>query len=212
MAPTKSQNIPGVALMFHMASCMKGFPFKRPSSTGLSLRIEPPRTEEDLQDLLEGSGTDTTQFGRGQANSLMTLLRELHESSCRLERVPTSKKILRFVEPVFIQLTYRGQVIVGRGHALDDTRLERHNVLSVKRRPGDANPLEAAIRGIKEMLGVSVSLDTEGLVYSPEIDGVTFVSNFRGTASYPGLPAVYKTHHVRLNILTGSSAERAFEC
>lgn len=188
-----------------MPCCIPSFPYLGASRQQLAC----PRNELELQALLQRSGVDTRYFGQGQAKPLITLFRELREGSCRLERDRQTKQVYRCVEPVFVQLTYNGKVLVERVQGLPNgNRRVRNSVLAEKREPDDASPLDAAFRGIVEELHVEVSLSTEGLVYSPH-DDLSFVERM-DSSSYPGIPAIYATHFVRLNIMSGSDAERAF--
>eukprot|EP00440_Ansanella_granifera_P002919 gb/GFBE01003187.1/.p1 GENE.gb/GFBE01003187.1/~~gb/GFBE01003187.1/.p1 ORF type:complete len:259 (+),score=29.37 gb/GFBE01003187.1/:1-777(+) len=171
--------------------------------------IRCPRDEHALQDLLERYEVDTSLWGTGKAKPLVSLLRELREGSCCLRYDRTTRELCRCVEPVFVQLTYCGKVLVERAQVLPNgNRREANAVLAEKREPCDTNTLDAAIRGIREELHVDVSQFTEGLVHSLKED-VCYVERM-DSSSYPGVRAMYQTTHVRLNILSGSLAERAF--
>ncbi|CAJ1457023.1 unnamed protein product [Effrenium voratum] len=76
------------------------------------------------------------------------------------------------------------------------------------RAPDDDTIVDAAFRGIREELHVDVSLSTEGLVHSA-LEDISYVEEM-DSASYPGIPAIYATTHVRFNVQTGSMAETAF--
>ncbi|CAE7463295.1 unnamed protein product [Symbiodinium pilosum] len=87
-------------------------------------------------------------------------------------------------------------------------RKEHCSVLAEKKALSDETAMHAAIRGIREELRVDISADTEGLVHSP-LEDISFAEEM-DSASYPGLPAIYETTQIRLNVQSGSSAERAF--
>merc|ERR1712192_329714 len=143
--------------------------------------------------------------GTGKAKSLAALLGELKEGCC-LERDAASGKISRRVQPVFVQLRYDGRVLVERSQVLPDgRRRERNQVLAEKVEPVDASPLAAALRGIKEELGVDVGVPPvllQGFRHCKDND-VTYTES-KESASYPGLRATYLTHHVCLEILPNS--------
>mmetsp|Transcript_28316 Transcript_28316/g.58389 ORF Transcript_28316/g.58389 Transcript_28316/m.58389 type:complete len:272 (+) Transcript_28316:32-847(+) len=167
-----------------------------------------PSSEQALCDLLKNFGIDTSAWGDQHAKPVVSLLRELREGSCSL-RVANRKRIYRLVEPVFVQITYCGKVLVERMKIFPNgMRREHRSVLAEKKALSDHSALHAAIRGIREELHVDVGEGTEGLVHSPQED-VSFIEEL-DSASYPGLPAVYETSHIRLNVQSGSSAERAF--
>lgn len=167
-----------------------------------------PNSEQALCDLLQSFGIDTSAWGDQHAKPLVSLLRELREGSCSL-RVANRKRIYRLVEPVFVQITYCGKVLVERMKIFPNgMRREHRSVLAEKKALSDQSALHAAIRGIREELHVDIGEGTEGLVHSPQED-TSFIEEL-DSASYPGLPAVYETSHIRLNVQSGSSAERAF--
>lgn len=157
-------------------------------------------------------GIDTSQFGVGESKPVSALAREINEGSCRLEVERSSGRVLRYVEPIFVQLRYGDKVLIERGR-LQPTgkRRESRSLLSEKREPSDRGPFEAAIRGIREKLHVEVHKRLEGFVHEM-VEDVTFTDK-RDSASYPGIPAIYQTHYVHLLVKERSVAESAFkEC
>lgn len=178
----------------------------RPSKKPQVVRCPP--NEQALADLLEHHEVDTSSWGDGKAKPVASLLRELKEGSCSL-RIDQAKKLLRWVEPVFVQITYNGKVLVERMKVFPNGSQRVHaTVLAEKKWRDDATTVDAAIRGMREELSVEISKETEGLVHSP-LENICFVESM-DSASYPGVAAIYDTTFMRFNIQPGSMAERAF--
>eukprot|EP00913_Durusdinium_trenchii_P014231 g13354.t1 len=134
-----------------------------------------PPDEQALTDLLFSYGVDTSSWGDGKAKPAASLLRELKEGSCSL-RVEKKKRgpqrrPLKWVEPIFVQITYNGKVLVERTKIFPNGSERQHaTVLAEKKWPDDASSVDAALRGMREELHVDVTKDTEGLVHSPQED------------------------------------------
>jgi len=171
-------------------------------------RCKTPQTEKELQSLLEKDGINTSLFGQGKAKPLISLLHELQQGDCQLKRGKAGK-LQRVVEPIFVEIRYSGKVLVEKSQILPDGRERKRNfLLAEKRNPSDACPLEGALRGIGEELQLEVTRQTPGLVHRQE-DDQTCVEE-TDSASYPGLPALYLTHKVCLDIAAASDAARIF--
>jgi len=188
-----------------------GFDWRAPCCRRRNIAIT-QATEESLASLLEKNGLDVSQFGVGESKPLSALVKEINDGSCRLEVERGSGRVLRYVEPVFVQLRYGSLVLVERGRQQPTgKRRESRTLLAEKREPSDRGPLEAAVRGIREKLHVEVTRHTDGFVHD-KVEDVTFTDK-RDSASYPGIPAVYLTHYVHLAVKESSMAESAFkEC
>lgn len=197
----------GVALLAAIAYIFANKAYRRRATQGRELLC--PNSEEDLLALLEDAGIDVTRFGQGQAKSVAALLHEVEEGSCRLEWERLSGTLRRVVEPVFVKLRYGERVLVERAQVLPSgKRRERNSLLAEKRDPSDADPFDAALRGIREELKVHLQRDTDGLVHHQEEDKTTTESTT--SFSYPGMQAEYLTHYVSLELVESSAAAKLF--
>uniref|UniRef100_A0A7S1RXB4 Nudix hydrolase domain-containing protein n=1 Tax=Alexandrium catenella TaxID=2925 RepID=A0A7S1RXB4_ALECA len=169
-------------------------------------------TDESLSALLEERGIDVSQFGLGESKPISALVKEINEGSCRLEVERRSGSVVRYVEPIFVQLRYGNMVLIERARLQPNgKRRESRTLLAEKREPSDRGPFEAAIRAIWQKLNVEVHRDMDGFLHE-KIEDVTFTDR-RDSASYPGIPAVYLTHYVHVVVKENSPAEAAFkEC
>jgi len=167
-----------------------------------------PQSEKELQTLLEKDGINTALFGQGKAKTLTSLLHDLPHGDCKLKKGKAGK-LQRIVEQSFDKICYSGKVLVEKSQVLADGRERKRNfLLAEKRNPSDACPLEGALRGIGEELQLEMTRQTPGLVHCQQ-DDQTCVEE-TDSASYPGLPALYLTHKVCLDIAAGSEAANAF--
>jgi len=167
-----------------------------------------PPHEQALADILASHGVDASTWGDGKSKTIASLHRELKEGSSTL-RIDEKKRLARWVEPVFVQISYNGKVLVERTKIFPNGSQRKHStVLAEKKWLDDATTFDAAMRGMREELGVHITKETEGLVHSP-LEDICFVEHM-DSASYPGIPAVYDTTFMRFNIQSGSMAERAF--
>ncbi|CAE7895994.1 HTR3A, partial [Symbiodinium sp. KB8] len=168
-------------------------------------------SEAALKDYLESCGVNTSKFGTGGTKTMSWLFQELKEGSSFLEQPcdssmpghPGRPKIMRVVEPIFIRLRFRSRVLVQERQQFPDGRTRvRNMLLAEKKEPRDSGGLLAAIhRGIHEELGVSLEdLGRDDVIrYRP--DTYHFEIEQIDSASYPGLPSSYRTHHVQVEIL-----------
>ncbi|CAE7572973.1 CLASP [Symbiodinium sp. CCMP2456] len=165
-------------------------------------------SEAALKEYLESNGVSTSKFGTGGTKTMSWLFQELKEGSCFLApssetSTPGRPQIMRVVEPIFIRLRFRSRVLVQERQQFPDGRTRvRNMLLAEKKEPRDSGGLLAAIhRGIHEELGVSLEdLGREDVIrYRP--DTYHFEIEQIDSASYPGLPSSYRTHHVQVEIL-----------
>eukprot|EP00439_Symbiodinium_sp_Y106_P000557 s3837_g1.t1 len=164
-------------------------------------------SETALKEYLESCGVNTSKFGTGGTKTMSWLFQELLEGSCYLARPSDTSagrpKIMRVVEPIFIHLRFRSRVLVQERQQFPDGRSRvRNMLLAEKKEPRDSGGLLAAIhRGIHEELGVSLEdLSRDDVIrYRP--DTYHFEIEQIDSASYPGLPSSYRTHHVQVEIL-----------
>eukprot|EP00747_Dinoflagellata_sp_TGD_P192915 gnl/TRDRNA2_/TRDRNA2_58445_c0_seq1.p1 gnl/TRDRNA2_/TRDRNA2_58445_c0~~gnl/TRDRNA2_/TRDRNA2_58445_c0_seq1.p1 ORF type:complete len:290 (-),score=70.66 gnl/TRDRNA2_/TRDRNA2_58445_c0_seq1:133-1002(-) len=175
-------------------------------------RSKAPTSTEELRTLLEMHEIDTSQFGTGEAKSLDALLQELQDGSCSLDLV--NGRIMRCVEPVFIELRYSGKILVEKSQVLPDGRLRQRNMLlAEKKQPADPNVVTVVLRALKEELDIDVTgpgkdVFVEGFVHRDDLYKV--FREERDAASYPGIPCVYLTHHETVEIREGSRAASLF--
>lgn len=159
---------------------------------------------------MEERGIDISQYGVGESKPISALVKEINEGSCRLEVERKTGKVVRYVEPIFVQLRYGNRVLVERGRLQPNgKKRESRTLLAEKREPSDRGPFEAAVRAIQQKLSVEVHKSMEGFVHD-KLEDVTFTDK-RDSASYPGIPAVYLTHYVHLAVKEKSAAEAAFK-
>lgn len=163
------------------------------------------KTEQGLKLLLEGAGVNTSLLGIGKAKSLAALLAELQQGSSKLEW-DSSGRLQRSVEPAFIQLWYNGRVLVEKMQVLDDGRERKRNtVLSEKKDPHDTHVLYSAFRCIEEKFGIegaAAKLHESGMIRFDE-ERYCVMLETMDSASYPGIPCVYRTHYVKIDLLSG---------
>ena len=134
-------------------------------------KLRTPPTEDVLVELLQDHGVDIFSLGQGKAKPVISLLRELRESSSTLQLDRKIGRLCRHAEPVFVQLTYNGKVLVELAQVLPNgKRRQVGAVLAEKREPTDTTPLDTALRGIREELNVDVDHGTEGLVHNAATD------------------------------------------
>lgn len=170
-----------------------------------------PSSIDALAAMLLGSGTDPSNFGVGSAKSLDALLKELQEGSCRLE-YGANGRVCRFVDPTFVEVNFQGKVLVEKSQILEDGRTrDRDFLLAEKRDPSDSSVLATALRGFKEEIKIDFKDDcpSDGsLVFREDLYKV--ITEEKDSASYPGLPCVYRTHYVRMDILSSGVALDSF--
>lgn len=159
-------------------------------------------SEETLKMLLLNDNIDPTVFGQGKAKTLKALLKEIQEGSSFLERNSGTGKIQRVVEPVFIQLRYKNLVLVEAVQTLEDGRERPRNMLlAEKKDKEDGGVGMTAVRGVYEELGIPLKdLELEKVIKFRD-DLYCFEVEKLDSASYPGLPCIYRTHYTQLDIL-----------
>lgn len=174
---------------------------------------------DELKDLLEGSGIDTSQFGVGEAKTLKALLKELGEGSCALERQEDGS-VLRVVEPVFVQLLRKDKVLVNTYQDLEDGRQrKRFMLLAEKKEPADtgdttktllkkeanlqqmAPPFDTSVRGIEEEIHIPLDAMLKDGVIKLRADLYKSDVEVTSSSSYPGLKSAYRNHYTAIEIL-----------
>jgi hypothetical protein len=177
--------------------------------------------EAHLRELLEGDDVDLTNWGVGKAKSVKQLFGELEEGSCFLERPGGGGKIRRVVEPVFIQIIWRGRfVLVNTVQQLDDGRKrDRYMFLAEKREPRDDGSLagtadgvwDTAIRGMAAELNIPQSDLLAKDVLRLREDEYVCSELQKDSFSYPGIPGIYRNHYILLDILNTPVALETFK-
>lgn len=177
-------------------------------------------SEAHLKELFEGDNVDLTQWGVGKAKSVKHLFGEIDEGSCFLERPPEGK-IRRVVEPVFVQIIWRGRfVLVNTAQQLEDGRMRDRNMfLAEKREPRDDGSLaqtadgvwDTAVRGMTEELNIPVSALLAKDVLRFREDEYVCSELQKDSFSYPGLPCIYRNHYLVLDILNTPGALETFK-
>jgi len=174
-----------------------------------------------LEAHLRGNGISTAGFGIGTAKTLQSLLHELQDRACFLteQAAPTPgshlvSKLVRVVEPVFICLRYRNQILVQESQKLPDGRLRaRRMLLAEKKEPRDGGGLPAiVVRMMHELLNIKQKLLEQEGVLNIRNDTYQFEVEHIDSPSYPGLPSIYRTHYVQVDILEPAGAEVFKSC
>mmetsp|Transcript_4756 Transcript_4756/g.7816 ORF Transcript_4756/g.7816 Transcript_4756/m.7816 type:complete len:276 (+) Transcript_4756:62-889(+) len=188
--------VPGKVTRFFQSLFCKTFLASKTLST--------PSCTTSLHQALLASGADPSKFGTGCAKSLDALLKELQEGSSRLE-YGANGRLCRCVDPVFVEVNFQGKVLVEKSQIMEDGRVRHRDfLLAEKRDSHDGSVLTTVFRGFKEELGVDFGdhCPSDGsLAYREDLYKVVFEE--KDSASYPGLPCIYRTHYVRMDISGG---------
>ena len=147
-------------------------------------------SEKDLSDKLTEFEVPINTWGQGQAKTVKHLFDELQHEECHIE--DRGGFLVRYLEFVGVRIFYKkGEEILylkEDRQEFNDGRTRKREMpssVSEKMKFGE-NPQLAAIRGIKEELGIYVK--PEQLIKQRDL-------NYRGgSLSYPGLTSKYKGH------------------
>jgi len=158
-----------------------------------------------LKSFLEEHGVSASQFGYGQAKPLSFLLKELKDEASHLELqrgFESSKpKLLRVVQPVIAYLRWRGHVLVKESQHFPDGRIRvRKGLLSGKKEPRDGSVFSTLLRTIETELGLAPEAIRREGVLTYRADSYHFEVEHLLSPSFPGLPTVYRTHRVQIDI------------
>lgn len=161
-----------------------------------------PQTEEELQKLLVDSGIDTSLYGTGNAKTVKALLKEIKEGASIMETSPTTGKVQRVVEPVFIKLKFKDLVLVEVEQELDDGRTRKRNMLIAEKKDvSDANVFDTCLRGLCEELNMNMEqIKVPGCLKFRQ-DLYCCRAEHMNSASYPGLSCIYRTHYAQVEIM-----------
>jgi hypothetical protein len=148
-------------------------------------------SEERLKNKLKEYNIPVDLWGTGNAKTIRHLYKEIIENESTLEE--ESGSLVRYIEFVGIRIYYRDEedqlwALKEDRQEFKDGRVRRRNMMSSvseKMKFGE-DPLESAIRGIEEELGVKISKDQ--LIKRRDLDYNA------GSSSYPGLKTIYKGH------------------
>ena len=148
------------------------------------------KSEKELSDKLTEFEVPIDTWGQGQAKTVKHLFDELQHEECHIE--DRGGFLVRYLEFVGVRIFYKkGEEILylkEDRQEFNDGRTRKREMpssVSEKMKFGE-NPQLAAIRGIKEELGIYVK--PEQLIKQRDL-------NYRGgSLSYPGLTSKYKGH------------------
>lgn len=148
------------------------------------------KSEKELSDKLIEFEVPIDSWGQGQAKTVRHLFNELQHEECHIE--DGGGFLVRYLEFVGVRIFYKkgDQILYLKEdrQEFNDGRTRRREMpssVSEKMKFGE-NPQLAAVRGIKEELGIIVK--PEQLVKQRDL-------NYRGDSlSYPGLTSKYKGH------------------
>lgn len=151
----------------------------------------------DLINLLKKYDVPVDLWGTGKSKTINHLLSELQNDECSLEEKEQS--ITRYIEFVGIKVYYTDKedqrwILKEERQEFNDGRIRRRNIpnsVSEKMKFGE-DPTLAAIRGIKEELGVDIKPHQLSKYSDLHYDG--------GSVSYPGLDTKYKGHKFICNL------------
>jgi hypothetical protein len=145
----------------------------------------------DLVNLLKKYNVPVDLWGTGKSKTINHLLKEIENKECSI--VEENNTVRRYIEFVGVKVYFTNDdgdrwVLVEERQEFNDGRIRRRNMpnsVSEKMIFGE-DPLNAAIRGIKEELGVKVEEQQLSKYKDLHYDG--------GSVSYPGLDTKYKGH------------------
>jgi hypothetical protein len=145
----------------------------------------------ELINILKKYNIPVEIWGTGKSKTINHLLKELQGNECSL--IEDNNTITRYIEFVGIKIYYIDDegvkwVLKEDRQEFNDGRSRRRNIpnsVSEKMKFGE-DPLIAAIRGIREELGIKVKGHQLSKYSDLHYDG--------GSVSYPGLDTKYKGH------------------
>ena len=145
----------------------------------------------ELQQKLLAAGIDVSQYGKGQAKTLADLQQEIEKGETLLA-TDKEGKLYREVRVCGVDIFYispegKKYRLKEEKQVFKDGRERRRDLgqaVSEKMKPGE-NPEEAALRGIKEELGIADNIKLEDFSDDKQI----LVS-----PSYPGLKSEYNRY------------------
>ena len=148
------------------------------------------KTQQDLINKLTQFEVPIGEWGTGQSKTVRNLLHELQEGECHIE--DAGGYLVRYLEFVGVRIFYKeGETILylqEDRQEFTDGRTRRRKMpssVSEKMKFGE-NPHLAAVRGIREELGILIK--PEQLIKARDL-------NYNGSSmSYPGLRSKYKGH------------------
>lgn len=151
----------------------------------------------DLINLLKRYNIPIDLWGTGKSKTINHLFKELQNNECSLKN--ENESITRYIEFVGIKIYYTDKddqrwVLKEERQEFNDGRIRRRNIpnsVSEKMKFGE-DPTVAAIRGIREELGVNIKASQLSKYSDLHYDG--------GSVSYPGLDTKYKGHKFICNL------------
>lgn len=146
----------------------------------------------ELKNKLSKYQIDTDKWGKGEAKTLQHLLDEIESKDCTIQEKNNS--ILRCVDFVGVDIFYKNLKLKEDKQVFNDGRERRRKMMSSvaeKMKIGE-DPLESAIRGIKEELGFDVEVS--------QIKKLKTMQYKNDSMSYPGLITEYNGHRFTLTL------------
>ncbi len=141
------------------------------------------RGKMGLKRLLEAYCIPLEEWGVGSAKTLEHLEREIEEEETSL--VPVGGELVRKVRGVSIAVRYGPYDLVEDRQEFPDGRVRHRHALGVSEKlKGEEDSLLAALRALREELGIEVSADS-----------LTFLgqqTTTKASSSYPGLMSQYE--------------------
>jgi len=156
---------------------------------------------EQFAGWLVSYGVDTTLFGRGQAKSLASFLKELVQtrSSYLVEKEGELERRREIVRITLVAASPNGQDhhLMIASDIMDDGRLRNRNQKLGVTVPESTTWQEAVKLKFLEIFGLSDEVQRE--VFSVEAN--EYKEESMPSASIPGIATVYMTHEVRIKVL-----------
>ena len=157
-----------------------------------SFQFSNPNSIEELKQYLIRFSIPINLWGTGYAKTIEHLFEELQNEECQIKEI--NGYLVRFIEFVGVRVLYKDEngdtwLLKEDRQEFRDGRTRRRNMpssVSEKMKYGE-DALISAVRGMKEELGIDVSLN-QLIKQRPFIyDG--------SSQSYPGLKSKYKGNH-----------------
>jgi len=142
----------------------------------------------DLKQILQSHGVPVEKWGMKMAKTVNHLQKEIDSKECYIEYL--DDELVRFVEFVGVNVTYKGKILKEDRQKFKDGRVRKRQMsssVSEKMIKGE-DPFIAAMRGIEEEIGVTISRDQ-----LKNHKKLNYYDN-SVSKSYPGLKSKYKGH------------------
>lgn len=147
--------------------------------------------KDRLRDDLARHGLDLSTWGVGEAKTVEHLFAELRDQECSL--VVRGGRLVREVDVAHVLVLHGGRVLTEAFQEFRDGRRRRRDIGVAEKRRASESAEAAAVRGLREELGIEVSAADLVLLRRERAE--------IGSPSYPGLHSEVRTTHfcVRLS-------------